>query len=138
MTSNRAPRGIPTGGQFTAATFSEPNISLDRRPAYKPDHGGSQPPGLRGARKIDGEWVPETRVQRDPVTGAYSRRKHTDAELDFFVPPGVEAEAEAVAMRLNKRDGIVPKAERPVPIPPASEGDFIRWGELVPKFLRRK
>lgn len=151
MTINRVPRGIPTGGQFTANQFSEPAVSLSKPSAYKPDHGISQPPGFRGARKIDGEWVPEDQVRRDRVTGEYTRvqreaagNRRTGWGYQPDAPPSVHDRLQDaiwdVTDKIADTGEAVSASVAAAQKAPIDEkgGSFVTWNSLVPKFLRRK
>jgi hypothetical protein len=63
MNMKRAPKGIPTGGQFAAHEQSEPSISLDPAPTFKEKVRGSAARGFNAVGEF-ADFV-ESNHQRD-------------------------------------------------------------------------
>lgn len=158
MSTNRAPRGIPTGGQFVASSRSEPSIGLDAGEApaplsgHLPGHSGGQPPSLRGPVKINGERVPEDRVHfddgvpnRSPAPDPTSPVPHSIDDDHGQGQPGLRDVAEKVGDELvetvdaiaglSRHRSRIRRGRTPAP---ETGGSFVGWDQMIPKFLRRK
>jgi hypothetical protein len=154
MNINRAPRGIPTGGQFAASSRSEPNVSLSPHIAGEAAPGQEQAPAAkRSIGVIDNgrtimDWDTRTEVDYDSLSD-YERAKVEQIAKERGYPnPRLSA-----VLRKAERvgDDIVDKVEAlgdvaghiadvqrgDVPAPEV-EGSFVGWGQILPKFLRRK
>jgi hypothetical protein len=165
MTITRAPKGIPSGGQFTANRLSEPTISLS---AFTPVHGDGQHMGLRGAQRIDGAWAPEDQVAVDPGAGTLHRRPPAAPESEpydrlaaFAIPP-LSTEPPTLEERLygaaeSFTDAVMNPAEHVYDLvtdfaddvsdardrrkelrEAAGDGNVVGWGRMLPKFMRLK
>lgn len=118
MNRNRAPRGIPTGGQFVATPRSEAGVSLT-------------PPlrEINQARKDNREM--RTALEKSGAsTGPVERRGlNFDDVTDSIVESRLAGVLEAAVDDLQERH------QAPID---ETTGSFVDWGQLVPKFLRRK
>jgi hypothetical protein len=108
MNRNRAPRGIPTGGQFVATPRSEANVSLS--PSYRA--------AVNKARKDHWSLRQDMDHFAENAEAAGSRGD-----------PSFAGALETVADDLQ---------ERPSAPIDTSEGTFVTWGQMIPRFLRRK
>jgi hypothetical protein len=87
MSIDRAPRGIPTGGQFVATTRAEPHLTLVPDLPESPEPGGARNLGFGagGARIID--WDTKDPVSYKSVTPQeMSRLEQLSAETGIAIP----------------------------------------------------
>lgn len=153
---SRAPKGIPSGGQFVASGRSEPSVSLgkpnarrsmplasafvegwDRKEAA-PDDGFTQQnyaDSINEARASrwavqDDRGNPSPEPVNDPAPGPIGRVRDAAGRIGDRVYDTMDAVAE-----LAEHQGDVRRGEAPAP---EAEGSFVSWGQMVPKFLRRE
>jgi hypothetical protein len=115
MNRNRAPRGIPTGGQFIATPHSESEVTLKK--------------AINGARRDyrEQQWL--TLQNSEPAAPVERRALTFDGVTDSIADSRLAGALEAAVDDLQERH------QAPID---AATGSFVTWGQMVPKFLRRK
>jgi hypothetical protein len=153
MNINRAPRGIPTGGQFVSTSHSEPNITLSYiagGPARQPDEPKVAPIRnlgfLGGGRQIM-DWNTDAKVDYDSLSEDEQVRVREMAKEYGFPDPrrtGLRKTVEHIGDELGETvdalsevTGHIVDVQRG-DVTPEVEGTFVGWNQMLPKFMRRK
>lgn len=154
MNINRAPRGIPTGGQFVASSRSEPTVSLSHDIAGKAAREQEQEPAaMRSIGFTDGgrtimDWDTRTEVDYDSLSD--SERVHVDrVARERGYPDPRRSELRKAAEKIGDEisdtvdafsevAGHIADVQRGNVPAPEAEGNFVGWGQMLPKFMRRK
>lgn len=152
MSINRAPRGIPTGGQFVAASHSEPSVSLSPyiagARAEEPEPAPARNIGFSGGGRQIMDWSTNTPVDFDNLTEEERTSVRRTAKEYGFPDPkrtGLRKTAEQIGDELGETVDAISEAaghfidvqRGDVPAPEA-EGSFVGWNQMLPTFLRRK
>jgi hypothetical protein len=164
MTTTRAPKGIPTGGRFVANTSSEPTIALGgqaaggeqsstSRSSYVPgsnepvDHDSITSAEMAKLEKLSAEsGVPFSRLRVGLRETAEKRmydyldrneRKDRPSTMRAFGEK-VGGEVVETGEAISALAGHMADVHRGDVPAPEAEGSFVGWGQMVPKFLRRK
>lgn len=151
MNINRAPKGIPTGGQFAASTRAEPSVTL---PGYYDIPARPRSIGFGGGGRQIMNWDTNEPVAYDSLTDEERVKVRQTAKDHGFPDPrraGLREKAEKVSDRISERveeitetvdalgevTGHIVDIQRGE-VTPEVEGSFVGWGQMLPKFMRRK
>ncbi|GAA4032765.1 hypothetical protein GCM10023063_15120 [Arthrobacter methylotrophus] len=154
MSIDRAPKGTHAGGQFVSSPRSEPTISLNHDHSSPSIDSRAEAPDPTEERQL-GFWYEHifdhtnnSLVDYDSLTSAERARMRKMAKEEGRPDPrprrGLWSRAEKLGDDISETvDAISETASHMVDVhrgdapAPETEGTYVSWDQMIPKFLRR-